>query len=815
MKRSIIFTVCVYIAVTAMADNVDERLHLGIGYVRKAEYEKAEHEFLRILAADSTSAKAHYWLGRVYSRQGRTNEAIASYRTAANHEPARAGACWATIGWEYYLAGDFERSAAASSTAVSLDSTLHYARCNRGLALLAQGKIDDALSAYEEAFEADSTLRTFCETANDITRLLVKMPDLGEAHYVLGVLNLTRNWKYGAWLEWKRYLSLFPHGEFAGKAEAGLDTIGVLMDRETRNAISVWDGYMKAVRESGKEEAAGYWSVETRRKYRVFDWMLPADFEDAVDCARNNYFALTDVQKHDDYVQLSFIYSTRELNYYAVLRRGSFVLVNPIDIFSRGWQTRETEAFICHYEKGKEPHQFQVQRLHDFCKKISTELNVQLDRKIEYYKCDSWEEVGLLFGYAPATGMAKIENCTVVSVNWNSFHEIAHVVVGQLSREWPSSFIMEGAACYFGGTSLATAEVQLLWSQSLVLHEDDIPIGNIIEDRANGFWAAEDMNDPYAEASSFVGFLIEKYGIERFKELYGYRDRTGDLPAEIERIYGRGVADLEHEWREWLRRLVLPQIELGVNDTAGVVFQVQDPAYDDTGDGDYRYPLASRYTPGMFDLTEFVVREGDGRIYFELQYRKLAEWERGSEWGFGGTFSSIAIERRGFELGRSLGPDARATVAGNVDCLIDVSDCGVVVWSDGRITGLLKRNPYGEKLGDPETGVIAFSIPEEWIGKPMERWRYAVAVGGRGDGSRHFRDIAGTFMAVGKAASDSTGGGGTDTEFNPNIYDILFPAAHDGDQAGILGDYDTKKKTLVRVPMIGESGSLGIRGNRH
>jgi hypothetical protein len=810
MKRSIILAVLSLIAVTALADTINDHLNLGFEYLKKAEYEKAESEFLRALSADSISARAYYGLGQVYSHQGRPDDAIESYRRAAKYEPKLAGTIWAKIGLEYYVAGNFEGSATASRAALSIDSTLGFVRYNLGLALLAQRKIDDAVLAYEKAFDADSTLRTFGEAANDIARLLAKMPSLGEAHYVLGILNLKRGWKYGAWMEWKRCLALFPHEAFAEKAEAALDTIGIMPDRETQEAMSVWEEYMKAVGEGDREKAREYWSEETTRRYRAFDWMLPADFEKAIDFARDNYLALTDVQKHEDYTRLSFVYSRRKLTYYVVPQKGRSVLANPVDVFSRGWRKKETKTLVCHYEKGSEPSPLQLKRLDEFCRKISSDLNVTLDRKIDYYKCDSWEEVGQLFGYGPATGRAKIENYAVAAVYWTSFHEIAHVFLGQISREWPSSFIMEGAACYFGGGSLATTEVQLSWTQSLVLYKQDLPIVDIIQEK--GFWSAEDMNDPYAEASSFVGFLIEKFGIDRFKDLYGYRDGTGDFQAEIKRIYGENLVNLEHEWREWLGRLMLPQIELGALNAAKVVFQVEDPAHDDTGDGDYSYPLASKYEPGIFDLTGFVVREGQGRVCFELKYRKLAEWDRNSEWGFGGTFSSIAIERRGQESG-GLGPDAQAKVSGKVDCSIDVSDCGVVVWSDGRIVGLLKRNPYGKKLGDPATGIIAFSIPAKWIGEPTKKWRYAVAVGGRADGSKHFRDIAGAFLKVEKAASDSTGGGGTDTKFNPNIYDILLPAAYN--QARILGDYDVTAGKLISIPMMGWSGSPGIKGKRN
>jgi hypothetical protein len=60
----------------------------------------------------------------------------------------------------------------------------------------------------------------------------------------------------------------------------------------------------------------------------------------------------------------------------------------------------------------------------------------------------------------------------------------------------------------------------------------------------------------YMEAASFVKFLIERYGLDAFKELYG--QETGkpehDEPL-VERLYGKSYADLEAEWLDYLRSL--------------------------------------------------------------------------------------------------------------------------------------------------------------------------------------------------------------------------------------------------------------------
>jgi carbohydrate-binding DOMON domain-containing protein len=296
-----------------------------------------------------------------------------------------------------------------------------------------------------------------------------------------------------------------------------------------------------------------------------------------------------------------------------------------------------------------------------------------------------------------------------------------------------------------------------------------------------------------------VWFLVDTYGIDKFKELYGYRDAKKNLAAEMKRIYGREVAQLEDEWREWLLRLDLPKIEVGGSETAEEIFSMEDPAYDDNGDGDYAYPLGSRYSPGIFDLTGFRVLKENGRVYFELKYRDLAEWEKSSEWGFGGTYTRIAIDCRS-RGGGNFGRDAHATLSGNCDCLINISDCGILLWWQGRIAGLLKRIPSDKKLGDSESERITFSVPYSMMEEPRKNWKYTVAVGGCFKGGKRLFDGTGLLVEVGESPSEETGGGGLDTDINPNIYDILLPPGKD--QERILGSYDTKTGVLVVLPML-------------
>jgi hypothetical protein len=239
----------------------------------------------------------------------------------------------------------------------------------------------------------------------------------------------------------------------AEEGEALSDTSGISTKREVKSAISVWEAYIEAVREGDREKARGYWSEETRRRYPAFDWQMPY-FDTAVELASRGDLTMADVAEHEDYIELHIASPSKEFTYYLIREQGGWRLANPIELFTKGWLTRETESFVCHYKEGKGPTTRQCAELDKFYEETCSYLGLTLDRKIDYYRCDSVQEVGTLFGMEPTVGRGHMLNYVIAATQWTSYHEVVHVLQGQMCREHPTSLIMEGAACYFGGTSL-------------------------------------------------------------------------------------------------------------------------------------------------------------------------------------------------------------------------------------------------------------------------------------------------------------------------------------------------------------------------
>ena len=151
----------------------------------------------------------------------------------------------------------------------------------------------------------------------------------------------------------------------------------------------------------------------------------------------------------------------------------------------------------------------------------------------------------LIPAYRGNRGFLEMPTRGVRNNNGALLHEIVHIYAPNDNR-----FLAEGLAVYlhqklagngafpnFGRSLDAEARARLQQVESL----DQLggvrtptPLGSVLEERS-----------AYLLAGSFVGFLIENYGLSGFRKLY----ETGTY----EIAYGKPLAVLEKEWRSALR----------------------------------------------------------------------------------------------------------------------------------------------------------------------------------------------------------------------------------------------------------------------
>lgn len=123
-------------------------------------------------------------------------------------------------------------------------------------------------------------------------------------------------------------------------------------------------------------------------------------------------------------------------------------------------------------------------------------------------------------------------------------HEIVHIYAPADNR-----LLAEGLAVYLqdrlGGNPAVPnfgRDLDDLASELMPADPHLEALNTIIFERRWGSVLGETAE--YALAGSFVGFLIEEYGLEPFRRLYD----TGDYDA----AYGKPLPELELAWREWL-----------------------------------------------------------------------------------------------------------------------------------------------------------------------------------------------------------------------------------------------------------------------
>jgi hypothetical protein len=113
-------------------------------------------------------------------------------------------------------------------------------------------------------------------------------------------------------------------------------------------------------------------------------------------------------------------------------------------------------------------------------------------------------------------------------------HEITHVITYQAIGQPSEALLGEGIAVWLdhGGNVYHSLCAELYAKGQLV------PLSDFIGDGWDGSAAA------YYEAGSFVGFLLESYGVDKFRKLF----TAADLDTALKKTYRTNLAALEKKW---------------------------------------------------------------------------------------------------------------------------------------------------------------------------------------------------------------------------------------------------------------------------
>lgn len=203
------------------------------------------------------------------------------------------------------------------------------------------------------------------------------------------------------------------------------------------------------------------------------------------------------------------------------------------------------------------------------------------------------------------------------------------------------------------------------------------------------------------------------------------------------------------------------------------IFQMDDPEGDDKGPGTYQYPMRSIFDPKekLFDLTKFAVAMDEGNYYFDISLGLINNpW--GAPEGFSQPIIQIYLDTKSGGKTETLNEGAYVNFAADHgwEYLIKVVSWGntaVYHYTDHPNTKGKKDKIKVKVLPDQKT--IRVTIPQSYFQEDPESWNYYVLVGSQdGLGPDNYRMVM-------EKATEWQFGGGTDTNYDPNVIDILAP----------------------------------------
>jgi tetratricopeptide (TPR) repeat protein len=226
----------------------------------------------------------------------------------------------------------------------------------------------------------------------------------------------------------------------------------------------------------------------------------------------------------------------------------------------------ETEHFVIYYSPGTEvaqnirliaeDHEWRFEQLKDL-------LMTNPGEKIRSYIYPDTDTRKKLIGAGETTVANPVKN--EIHLVYDAFpdpvlkHELSHVMASGFGMNIlhisPKVGLIEGLAVASDWSRDTYTPHQ--WSKAMIDVGDAPDINSIV---GFGFWYAPPRKS-YTLMGSFSRYLIDRYGIEKFKALY----KTGDFS-----IYGKSLGELTKEWRSFLDGVSIPT---KLNILAKYVFQ--------------------------------------------------------------------------------------------------------------------------------------------------------------------------------------------------------------------------------------------------
>lgn len=213
--------------------------------------------------------------------------------------------------------------------------------------------------------------------------------------------------------------------------------------------------------------------------------------------------------------------------------------------------TKMSEHYIFHYHIGSQAENDidKIVQTQEVCfKYISNILKIKTLDRIEYYLCDSREEVGAFYGDdEPCSGFARKPNQVYAVYNevmqCLGFHEDAHLISYQINTP-KSVALREGLAMFFDKKWWGINNIE--WVQYYLKTNQYQSIVKLIKDH---YFYQIDCTISYPIMGFFTEYLILSYGMPQYIEFYSYKGE--EISLHFESCYGKSLSNIEMEFIQY------------------------------------------------------------------------------------------------------------------------------------------------------------------------------------------------------------------------------------------------------------------------
>jgi hypothetical protein len=327
----------------------------------------------------------------------------------------------------------------------------------------------------------------------------------------------------------------------------------------------------------------------------------------------------------------------------------------PIDFT---WVVSETEHFRFHYVPGTaaERDRFELGYVaEESLAAIQPVLDVNFDGQMSIYLVPRifWQG-GAAYGDKVQLISYLDRNYTSVET-WSYFtHEGTHALAQDILQPkenggGPDGVLVEGLAVWASGGHYGQEPIDA-WSAVVAASDEYLPLAEL---RSGPFYEFQHETS-YLEGGSFVQYLVDRYGLDTLKALYGQATGEAEHDEElVQDLYGKGYADLEAEWLAYLADLEPTPEQAELWRLLVRTFDLMR-RYETEFDPDARLLPSTSPPEWMSDTLKVFLKRADEPVNLILETALIAAQERTYDGDLGGAQALLDDVEAALDAGGAL-----------------------------------------------------------------------------------------------------------------------------------------------------------------